>query len=121
MSEIELILATCSLVTKYLKEQDIPIPKRVATALMYGIETELCGYPREAAPLDDSALQLHLARHAALQGAAMRVRVRVSGFDAVCRMVEAGVVVLGSHELFHREQAPAGRWKAQARAEGLRQ
>jgi DNA-binding transcriptional LysR family regulator len=39
----------------------------------------------------DSALQLHLARHAALQGAAMRLRVRVSGFDAVCRMAEAGV------------------------------
>jgi DNA-binding transcriptional LysR family regulator len=39
----------------------------------------------------DSALQLHLARHAALQGAAMKLRVRVSGFDAVCRMVEAGV------------------------------
>jgi nanoRNase/pAp phosphatase (c-di-AMP/oligoRNAs hydrolase) len=50
--------ATCSLVTKYLMEQDIPIPKRIATALMYGIETELCGYPREAAPLDDSALHL---------------------------------------------------------------
>src|SRR5260370_9028044 len=39
----------------------------------------------------DSALQLHLARHAALQGATMRLRVRVSGFDAICRMVEAGV------------------------------
>src|SRR5258708_11012515 len=38
----------------------------------------------------DSALQLHLARHAALQGAKMRLRVRVSGFDAVCRMAEAG-------------------------------
>jgi nanoRNase/pAp phosphatase (c-di-AMP/oligoRNAs hydrolase) len=49
--------ATCSLVTRYLMEQEIPLPKRVATALMYGIETEVSGYPREASPLDDSALQ----------------------------------------------------------------
>lgn len=48
--------ATCSLVTRYLMEQDILIPKRVATALLYGVETELSGFPREAAPLDDGAL-----------------------------------------------------------------
>jgi nanoRNase/pAp phosphatase (c-di-AMP/oligoRNAs hydrolase) len=30
-------------------------PAGVATALLYGIETELSGYPREASPLDDSA------------------------------------------------------------------
>jgi nanoRNase/pAp phosphatase (c-di-AMP/oligoRNAs hydrolase) len=48
--------ATCSLVTSYLMEQDIPLPETVATALMYGIETELCGYPREASSLDDSAM-----------------------------------------------------------------
>jgi nanoRNase/pAp phosphatase (c-di-AMP/oligoRNAs hydrolase) len=49
--------ATCSLVTRYLMEQEIPLPRRVATALMYGIETEVSGYPREAAPLDDAAMQ----------------------------------------------------------------
>lgn len=49
--------STCSLVTRYLVEQDVPIPNRVATALFYGIETELAGYPREASQLDDSALQ----------------------------------------------------------------
>src|SRR5580700_7000354 len=49
--------STCSLVTRYLMEQEIPLPKRVATALLYGIETEVSGFPREAAPLDDSALQ----------------------------------------------------------------
>lgn len=49
--------ATCSLVTKYLTEQDLEIPERVATGLFYGIETEISGYPREASPLDDSALQ----------------------------------------------------------------
>lgn len=48
--------ATCSLVTRYLTEQELPIPDRVATALYYGIETELGGFPREASPLDDSAL-----------------------------------------------------------------
>lgn len=50
--------STCSLVTRYLIEQDVTIPKRVATALYYGIETELSGFPREASPLDDNALQL---------------------------------------------------------------
>jgi nanoRNase/pAp phosphatase (c-di-AMP/oligoRNAs hydrolase) len=48
--------ATCSLVTGYLIEQDVPLPPRVATALLYGIETELAGFPREASELDDSAL-----------------------------------------------------------------
>lgn len=49
--------ATCSMVTNYLIEQEIDIAPRVATALMYGIETELGGHPREASPLDDSASQ----------------------------------------------------------------
>jgi nanoRNase/pAp phosphatase (c-di-AMP/oligoRNAs hydrolase) len=49
--------ATCSLVTRYLIEQEVPIPPDVATALFYGIETEVSGYPREACPLDDRALQ----------------------------------------------------------------
>ena len=49
--------ATCSLVTRYLMEQDIDIPEQVATSLYYGIETELNAYPREADRLDDAALQ----------------------------------------------------------------
>jgi nanoRNase/pAp phosphatase (c-di-AMP/oligoRNAs hydrolase) len=48
--------ATCSMVTGYLMEQELPIPVRVATALSYGIETELNGYPREASSLDDTAM-----------------------------------------------------------------
>jgi nanoRNase/pAp phosphatase (c-di-AMP/oligoRNAs hydrolase) len=48
--------ATCSLVTSYLMEQNIAVPPDLATALLYGIETELSGYPREASPLDDGAL-----------------------------------------------------------------
>jgi nanoRNase/pAp phosphatase (c-di-AMP/oligoRNAs hydrolase) len=48
--------ATCSIVTSYLMEQDMEVPERLATGLLYGIETELSGYPREASSLDDGAL-----------------------------------------------------------------
>ena len=48
--------ATCTLVTRYLLEQETPIPEKVATALLYGIETEVTGYPREASQADDDAL-----------------------------------------------------------------
>lgn len=48
--------ATCSLVASYLMEQDVSLPTRVASGLLYGIETEVSGYPREASSLDDSAL-----------------------------------------------------------------
>jgi nanoRNase/pAp phosphatase (c-di-AMP/oligoRNAs hydrolase) len=47
--------ATCTLVTKYLAEQDVEIPDKVATALLYGIETEVTGFPREASTADDEA------------------------------------------------------------------
>jgi nanoRNase/pAp phosphatase (c-di-AMP/oligoRNAs hydrolase) len=49
--------ATCTLVTKYLIEQEADIPERLATALLYGIESEVSGYPREASETDDDALQ----------------------------------------------------------------
>jgi nanoRNase/pAp phosphatase (c-di-AMP/oligoRNAs hydrolase) len=49
--------ATCTLVTRYLLEQEVPVPARVATALLYGIETEVSGFPREATPVDDGAIQ----------------------------------------------------------------
>ncbi len=48
--------STCTLVTKYLVEQEVSIPEQLATALMYGIESEVAGYPREASETDDSAL-----------------------------------------------------------------
>jgi nanoRNase/pAp phosphatase (c-di-AMP/oligoRNAs hydrolase) len=48
--------ATCSVVTSYLIEQDVAIPPCLATGLVYGIETELSGYPREASDLDEGAL-----------------------------------------------------------------
>ncbi len=37
-------------------EQEVALPERIATGLLYGIETELSGYPREASTLDDSAM-----------------------------------------------------------------
>lgn len=48
--------ATCSVVTHYLIEQDVPLPVSLATGLLYGVETELSGFPREASDLDDEAL-----------------------------------------------------------------
>src|SRR5437899_4127538 len=36
--------STCSLVTTYLMEQEVTVPARLATGLLYGIETELNGY-----------------------------------------------------------------------------
>jgi nanoRNase/pAp phosphatase (c-di-AMP/oligoRNAs hydrolase) len=48
--------ATSTMVTGYLLEQNVSISPRVATALLYGIESEVAGYPREASSLDDGAL-----------------------------------------------------------------
>ncbi|MHC5540250.1 DHH family phosphoesterase [Singulisphaera rosea] len=48
--------ATSTMVTGYLLEQDVALTPRVATALLYGIDSETEGYPREASSLDDGAL-----------------------------------------------------------------
>jgi nanoRNase/pAp phosphatase (c-di-AMP/oligoRNAs hydrolase) len=48
--------ATSTMVTGYLLEQNVAVSPRVATALLYGIESETAGYPREACSLDDGAL-----------------------------------------------------------------
>jgi len=45
-----------------------------------------------------SALQEHLDGHAARAGTALRLRVRLPGFDALCRVVEGGIgVAIVSH------------------------
>ncbi len=45
-----------------------------------------------------SALQEHLDGHAARAGTALRLRVRLPGFDALCRVVESGIgVAIVSH------------------------
>jgi len=48
--------ATCTIVAEYLLHQSCPIPPRLATALYYGIDSEIAGFPREAGPSDDEAL-----------------------------------------------------------------
>ncbi len=48
--------ATSTIVAGYLYEHECAIPPRLATALYYGIDSEIAGYPREAGPSDDEAL-----------------------------------------------------------------
>ncbi len=48
--------ATSTIVTGYLLESNVPVTGRLATALLYGIESEVAGFPREAGPTDDGAL-----------------------------------------------------------------
>jgi nanoRNase/pAp phosphatase (c-di-AMP/oligoRNAs hydrolase) len=48
--------ATCTIVTRYLNEQRVTIPNTLATALLYGLETELSGFPREGTAADDDAI-----------------------------------------------------------------
>ena len=48
--------ATSTMVTGYLIEQRVIVPPALATALLYGIDSETMGYPREASSLDDGAL-----------------------------------------------------------------
>ncbi len=48
--------ATSTMITGYLLEQRVMVPPPLATALLYGIESETTGYPREASSLDDGAL-----------------------------------------------------------------
>ncbi len=48
--------ATSTMVTGYLLEQGVPTSAELATALLYGIDSETTGYPREAGSLDDGAL-----------------------------------------------------------------
>jgi nanoRNase/pAp phosphatase (c-di-AMP/oligoRNAs hydrolase) len=48
--------ATSTMVTGYLLERRVMVPPPLATALLYGIESETMGYPREASSLDDGAL-----------------------------------------------------------------
>ena len=48
--------ATSTIVTNYLIEKSVAVTPKLATALLYGVESETTGYPREATPLDDSAL-----------------------------------------------------------------
>jgi DNA-binding transcriptional LysR family regulator len=62
-----------------------PLATRRRVRLHDVIERPFVGLTRQ------SALQRHLAGHAARLGKSMRLRVGVGGFDEICRMVETGV------------------------------
>jgi DNA-binding transcriptional LysR family regulator len=64
-----------------------PLSGARQTQLADIVDRDFVGLPRE------SALQRHIAGHAARLGVTLKVRARVTGFDAVCRMVESGVGV----------------------------
>ncbi|MDD1690953.1 MAG: DHH family phosphoesterase [Methanoregula sp.] len=46
--------ATASIMTQYLQELDVPVDKRVATALLYGIRTDTKEFKRNVTPQDMS-------------------------------------------------------------------
>jgi nanoRNase/pAp phosphatase (c-di-AMP/oligoRNAs hydrolase) len=82
--------ATCTLVTKYLTEQRVQLPEKVATALLYGIETELTGYPREAGPADDDALiQLYPLADKDLLAQIRNARLPHSHFECLLQALQS--------------------------------
>ncbi|KFA88855.1 hypothetical protein Q664_38770 [Archangium violaceum Cb vi76] len=46
-----------------------------------------------------SALQDYLSEHAARAGRRLKLRVRLRGFDAICRMVEHGIGIPGCRSM----------------------
>lgn len=85
--------ATCTLVTKYLLEQDAAIPEKVATALLYGIETEVTGYPREASPSDDAALiQLYPIADKDLIAQIRNARLPHSHFECLLQAMQSSFI-----------------------------
>ena len=76
--------------TKYLTEQHVQLPEKVATALLYGIETELTGYPREAGPADDDALnQLYPLADKDLLAQIRNARLPHSHFECLLQALQS--------------------------------
>src|SRR5260370_3610141 len=74
-------------------EQDIPLPPRLATGLLYGIETELSGYPRDASSLDDSALlYLYPLADKDLLARIRNARLPQSHFEAILRALQSSFI-----------------------------
>lgn len=85
--------ATCSIITSYLMEQGIPVPPEVATSLLYGIETELSGYPREASRLDDRALlYLYPLANKDLLAKIRNARLPQTHFECILRALQSSFV-----------------------------
>ncbi len=62
-----------------------PLGRRRKTAFRDILDHDIVGLPI------GSALQDYLDNHAGCTGRRMKIRVRLSGFDAICRMVESGI------------------------------
>jgi molybdate transport repressor ModE-like protein len=62
-----------------------PLAKRRKIAFADALSYDFVGLPV------GSALQDHIDGHAARAGYRLKLRVRLSGFDAICRMVETGI------------------------------
>ena len=85
--------ATCTLVTRYLIDQQVTIPERVATALLYGIETEVGGFPREAGPDDDAALaRLYPLADRNLIAQIRNARLPHSHFECVLQALQSSFI-----------------------------
>jgi nanoRNase/pAp phosphatase (c-di-AMP/oligoRNAs hydrolase) len=85
--------ATCTLVTKYLVEQGVSIPEKVATALLYGIETEVTGYPREAGTADDEALiYLHPLADKDIIAQIRNARLPQSHFESMLQALQSSFI-----------------------------
>jgi nanoRNase/pAp phosphatase (c-di-AMP/oligoRNAs hydrolase) len=85
--------ATCTLVTRYITEQNVRFPEKVATALLYGIETELTGFPREAGPEDDDALiQLYPLADKDLIAQIRNARLPHSHFECLLQALQSSFI-----------------------------
>ena len=79
--------------TKYLLEQRVPLAEKVATALLYGIETEVTGFPREASPADDEALiQLYPLADKDLLAQIRNARLPHSHFECILQALQSSFI-----------------------------
>jgi nanoRNase/pAp phosphatase (c-di-AMP/oligoRNAs hydrolase) len=85
--------ATSTIVTEYLQELEIPIRKRLATALFYGITSETRNLGREAQPADIVASQFlypYVDKRALAE--IETPRLKPSYFQLVSEVVKAAIV-----------------------------
>lgn len=85
--------ATCTVVTEYLADQRVRLSEKVATALLYGIETEVTGFPREASEEDDDALlTLYRAADKDLLAQIRNARLPHSHFECLLQALQSSFV-----------------------------
>jgi nanoRNase/pAp phosphatase (c-di-AMP/oligoRNAs hydrolase) len=85
--------ATCSIVTSYLMEQEVIPPPALATGMLYGIETEISGYPREASAIDDrSLLYLYPRANKDLLARIRNARLPQSYFECLLQALQTSFI-----------------------------